>query len=35
VTDGANLFEIHDEQVTRPVTYWDRGLALADLGLTE
>jgi ketosteroid isomerase-like protein len=35
VTDGANLFEIHDDQVTRLVSYWDRGLALADLGIEE
>jgi ketosteroid isomerase-like protein len=31
----ANFFEIHDNLVTRLILYWDRGQALADLGLAE
>jgi hypothetical protein len=32
-SQGANLFHVYDEKVTRLVVYWDRERALADLGL--
>lgn len=31
---GANLFHLRCGRVTRLALYWDRELALADLGLT-
>jgi ketosteroid isomerase-like protein len=33
--DVAQLFEIHEARVTRIVVYFDRTLALSDLGLVE
>jgi hypothetical protein len=33
-TDGARLFYISDHLVTRIIVYFDRGRALADLGLS-
>jgi ketosteroid isomerase-like protein len=32
-TNGANLFHLRDRKVTKLVVYFDRGHALADLGL--
>jgi ketosteroid isomerase-like protein len=32
---GAYLFHVRDREVTRLIHYWDRGDALADLGLEE
>src|SRR6185312_15637288 len=34
-TNFAQLFEVGDGRVTRLVNYFDRGLALAELGLSE
>jgi len=31
-TEGANLFEVHDGEVTRLIIYWHQDLAFADLG---
>ena len=33
--NGANLFHVRGGKVTRYVIYWDRELALTDLGLTS
>jgi hypothetical protein len=32
---GANVFEIEEGKVRKLILYWNRELALADLGLTE
>jgi ketosteroid isomerase-like protein len=34
-TKAANLFRIRDGKVTSLTLYWDRGRAIADLGLSE
>jgi hypothetical protein len=33
VSEGAGLFHLRDAKVTRPVVYFDRERAFADLGL--
>ena len=33
--NGAHLFEIHDDRVTRLVIYWDRDHGLTDVGLKD